>query len=490
MEFPWVAYPLTSASLLLIVDLILWQSVDQRWLRWKIMVRLVLFLLFSVALTNAGLSPLNMVPADLPVSRHVWSVILSIAWWLLGARTLTTLTGLILAPRIGGKGHLLQDVLGAIIFLVATVAAAAYILDLPVKGLLATSGAMAIILGLALQSTLNDVFSGIVLNATKPFTVDDWIKVDDTEGKVVEIDWRSTHLLTSEGSMVVIPNAIAAKTRIVNFSRPDHYHSINLTIELSVRLRPSLVLDSIDKALQGSRELLAKPAPGAVVVRSGLRSVEYQVTGYVKSRDRRSAVSNQLHDLIYRQLAATEVRQDQGRPATRPLAVLNTVSALRMLSEADLAGLERNMRLHAYGVREVILPQGSVPDALFIIESGVVSVSVEQGDSWQEVGRMGPGELLGETGFVDQSPSLARFCAMTDCMVYRIDYQDLEPWIKEHAELRGALAGLARFRAKTRAALLESKPAAPPAGGFINWLSKSVTRWQTTKIKHSSDKIS
>jgi small-conductance mechanosensitive channel len=490
MDLPWVAYPLTSASLLLVVDLLLWHNLDPRWLRWKVLLRLGLFLVFSMCLTNAGLSPLNVVPADLPVSRHALSAILSIAWWLLGARTLTILTGLVLEPRIGGKGHLLQDVLGAIIFLVAAVAAAAYVLDLPVKGLLATSGAVAIILGLAVQSTLSDVFSGIVLNATKPFMVDDWIKVDDTEGKVVEIDWRSTHLLTAEGSMVVIPNAIAAKNRIVNFSRPDHYHAITLNIELPVRLRPSLVLDSIDKALQGSRELLAKPAPGAVVLKSGLRSVQYQITGYVKSRDRRSAVSNQLHDLIYRQLAATDIRQDQARPATRSLAVLNTVSALRMLSEADLAGLERNMRLHAFGAREVVLAQGVVPQALYIIESGVVSVSVEQGETWQEVGRMGPGELLGETGFVDQSPSMARFCAMTDCMIYRIDYEDLEPWIKEHAELRGALAGLARFRAKARASMLESKPVAPPPGGFINWLSKSVTRWQGSRSRSRADKSS
>jgi CRP-like cAMP-binding protein len=161
-----------------------------------------------------------------------------------------------------------------------------------------------------------------------------------------------------------------------------------------------------------------------------------------------------------------------------------------MLSEADLAGLERNMRLHAFGAREVVLAQGVVPQALYIIESGVVSVSVEQGETWQEVGRMGPGELLGETGFVDQSPSMARFCAMTDCMIYRIDYEDLEPWIKEHAELRGALAGLARFRAKARASMLESKPVAPPPSGFINWLSKSVTRWQGSRTRSRADKSS
>jgi hypothetical protein len=64
-----------------------------------------------------------------------------------------------------------------------------------------------------------------------------------------------------------------------------HFHC-TLSIELSTRLRPSLVLDSLEKALLGCRELLAQPAPSAVVVKSGLRIVEYQVTGYVKSRDR------------------------------------------------------------------------------------------------------------------------------------------------------------------------------------------------------------
>ncbi|KZS00481.1 Uncharacterized protein APZ42_003193, partial [Daphnia magna] len=107
---------------------------------------------------------------------------------------------------------------GAVIFLVAIVAAAGYVMQLPVKGLLATSGAMAIIVGLALQSTLADVFSGIILNTTKPYQLDDWISIDGTEGKVIEIDWRATHLLTGQGSTAVIPNSVAAKAKIINSS--------------------------------------------------------------------------------------------------------------------------------------------------------------------------------------------------------------------------------------------------------------------------------
>ncbi len=489
MDHPWFAFPLISASLLLIADMVLWQWVPIRLQRWKMVGRLLLFVLFSMALLDGGLSPLFQVPAEWDVPRHVLATILSIAWWLFGARTLTMVVLLIMEPRIGGKGHLLQDLVGAIIFLVAAVAAAAYVLDLPVKGLLATSGAVAIIVGLAVQSTLGDVFSGIVLNATKPFRVDDWIRVDDIEGKVIEIDWRSTHLLTAEGSMAVIPNAMAAKTRIVNFSRPDHFHSVTLSIELSVRLRPSLVLDSLNKALQGCRELLVQPAASAVVVKSGIRVVEYEVTGYVKSRDRSAAVRNQLFDLIHRQLASTETRQDQVRPTNRQSAVLNSVGALRMLSEADKAELERNMRLSAFAAREVVLAQDVVPDALYIIESGVVSAAVQHGDGWLEIGRMGPGELIGESGFVDQSPTLARFCAYTDCMIYSIDRADLEPWLQEHSELIGALAGLQKFRAKAKASVLESKPQVADNSGFVGWLRKRVTRFQVPR-KEATDKLS
>jgi len=482
MDSPWFAYPLASASLFLVVDLIFWQWIDPKYMRRKMAVRLVLFLLFSMALLNGGLSPLVPVPEVLGSARHTLATLLAIIWWLFGARALTALAVVVLEPRIGGKGHLLQDLMGAIIFLVATVAAAAYILDLPVKGLLATSGAVAIILGLAVQSTLGDVFSGIVLNATKPFRVDDVISVDDVEGKVIEIDWRSTYLLTSDGSMVVIPNAMAAKTRIVNLSRPDHFHSVVLTIELPVRLRPSLVLDALDNAIQGCRELLAKPKGSAVVKTSGLRSVQYEVTGYVKSRDRRGVVRNQLYDLIYRQLNASEtLRQNkvQVRPATRALAALNMVSALRGLTEDDRSELERHMRLSSFPAGAVILAQGAVPESLLIIESGVVSVDIDRPEGICELGRMGPGEVLGESTMIDQSASVARFTARTDCQVYLIDAVDLEPWLDEHPELRGTLAGLARFRAQARAAiLLQHKPVEIVPGGFMHWLRKRVSRAQ------------
>jgi len=132
------------------------------------------------------------------------------------------------------------------------------------------------------------------------------------------------------------------------------------------------------------------------------------------------------------------------------------------------------MRLTLFSAGEVILEQGVVPDELLIIESGVVSVSTGPQDNELEVGRMGPGEVMGETGIVDHSACLARFSAMTDCVVYQIQYKDLEPWLEEHGELRDVMARLAHYRAQKRAAVIQQQPLAPGKRGVLHWLHQ---RW-------------
>ena len=180
-----LAHPLSFGALLLLIDAALWhvQPFKQRVLR--VGVRLALFVLYSALIINTGVSPLQAPQFSDDSVMQLGATALGIFWWLYAARVLTELIGLALMRRIGHSGRLLQDVIGALVFLAAIVAGAAYVMELPVKGLLATSGVVAIVIGLALQSTLSDVFSGIVLNTTKPYQVDDWIVIDGVEGKVL-----------------------------------------------------------------------------------------------------------------------------------------------------------------------------------------------------------------------------------------------------------------------------------------------------------------
>jgi small-conductance mechanosensitive channel len=198
-------HPMLCAVALIFIDIAVWRLISADLANWKLAARLAIFAVFSAVLFNDGMNPMQLAPYGDNTALHLAATALQIGWWLFAARTLTVLLGTVMMNRVGHGGRLLQDLLGAVIFLIAIIAAMAYVLDLPVKGVLATSGAVAIIVGLALQSTLSDVFSGIVLNTTKPYQVDDWISIDGTEGRVTDIDWRATRLQTSQGSMAVLP---------------------------------------------------------------------------------------------------------------------------------------------------------------------------------------------------------------------------------------------------------------------------------------------
>lgn len=275
------AHPLSWSALILVIDALLWHLAPLQKRVIRIGLRLALFLIFSAVIINAGVSPLQApLFADDRVAQ-LGATALGIVWWLYAARVLTEVIGLVLMRRIGHSGRLLQDVIGALVFLVAIVAAAGYVLELPVKGLLATSGVVAIVVGLALQSTLSDVFSGIVLNTTKPYQVDDFVVIDGVEGKVLDIDWRATHLLTSAGTMAVVPNSVAAKAKIVNLSRPNNMHGVSISIQVPNHIRPRRVLDALDRTLQGSSTLLLNPAPKAVLKEAGETMSIYVASGFI-----------------------------------------------------------------------------------------------------------------------------------------------------------------------------------------------------------------
>ncbi|MFR0715580.1 mechanosensitive ion channel domain-containing protein [Enterobacterales bacterium BD_CKDN230030183-1A_HGKHYDSX7] len=467
--------PLLLGATLILLDLIFWQLIPIHRRLWRIGARLAIFLLFSAVLLAAGMSPLQPPPWPDDLARNLMATVLAIGWWLFGARTVTVVFGLLLGARGSHGGRLLQDVLGALIFLAAVVAAAGYVMQLPVKGLLATSGVMAIVIGLALQSTLADVFSGIVLNTTRPYQIGDSIAIDGTEGKVLDIDWRATRLLTGTGSLAVIPNSVAAKARLLNHSRPPDVHGVSISVVVPAKVRPRRVFDALEKALQGTRAILPSPPPRVSVKTSSLGAVEYEASGFIADMAGKGEARNQLFDLAHRHLEASGVVWNADLampPRSRQRDVLDEVRVFRSLSEDERDALSQRMTTVEYLADQVILEVGAHSDYLLVIGSGVVSASVRDGDKLLEAGRMGPGEVLGIEGIVDEDDSLAEFRTLTSCVLYRIDKAQVKSCLEQRGEVQVALTKLQRFRRQSRESLLLQKPPSIKKGGFLSWLHR------------------
>lgn len=468
-------HSLTIAVGLLLADLACWRLLPAEDKLLRVIMRTGIFVAYSFVIFSAGMSPLQP-PTWSEPALSMLGTVLGIAWWLLCARTLTVVLGVMLLPRSGHTGRLLQDVLGAVIFLASMVAAAAYIMQLPVKGLLATSGVVAIVLGLALQNTLGDVFSGIVLNTTKPYRLDDWVSIDGIEGKVIEIDWRATHLRTSHGSTVVIPNSVAAKTKILNLNRSTDIYKLKLSISVSAQVRPRLVIDALNRTLQGVRALLQAPKPKVSVKSSDLNVVEYEMSAFVAADSSASEVRNLLFDLAHRNLQAAGILRNtllNEASRSRQRILLDDVKIFRALSEEEKDRLADLLVMQKFNKGQVLLEIGELSEQLLLIGTGVISASVPDGGELVEAGRMGPGEVLGEQGATFDAPSEARFTALSSGVLYRLDRESLQACLEQRSEVGTALAKLQSFRQQASASLLEQKPVTIRKGKFLSWLQRS-----------------
>jgi len=88
---------------------------------------------------------------------------------------------------------------------------------------LATSALFSIVVGLALQDTLGNLFSGIALQVDKPYALGDWIEIQaGTQkliGQVHEITWRATILISFSEEWITIPNRVVAQSQVLNYSK-------------------------------------------------------------------------------------------------------------------------------------------------------------------------------------------------------------------------------------------------------------------------------
>ncbi|HED04625.1 MAG TPA: mechanosensitive ion channel family protein [Candidatus Fraserbacteria bacterium] len=87
----------------------------------------------------------------------------------------------------------------------------------PITGLLTSAGLAGLVLGLAAQSTLANIFGGVALTIDRTYKIGDYIVLDDgRRGRVSEIGLRSTRILTRDEVEITIPNALIANSKVIN----------------------------------------------------------------------------------------------------------------------------------------------------------------------------------------------------------------------------------------------------------------------------------
>ncbi|RKT21588.1 mechanosensitive ion channel-like protein [Paraburkholderia sp. RAU2J] len=471
---------------ILVLDFLVWRFMDSKSEQGRLALRALMFGLSTYVLFSSGMNPLRAAPWPDEPLRHLLAQVLEVVWWLQGARLVTIVLDRTVLPESWHKERLFQDVFGALVFLAAAVGAIAFVLQLPVRGLLATSGALAVVLGLAIQSTLNDVFSGVVLNATQPFRLGDWVTVGDVEGKVVESNWRATSLLNGQGNIVVIPNSVAARTNIVNANQPMHTHGISVMLPVEPSVRPALVLEALSNAARSASDVLGEPQPIVSVRRATNDAIEYEIVCYVGELGKKIAVRNELFDLAHRHLQSRGV-------VLRPLSVpepviagvderqslLRNVLIFRTLEDDEIAELAGQLTRHEFDIAEIIYTAADESGhELHILARGVAKAIVSKDGGEIELRRLAPGDSIGQSGILAGVRTAVVVRALTRATVFRLDKSALTPVLARRPEVAKEMCRLLSEHHASEEMLLASPVNVDEsAGGLLQWIRDGVKRF-------------
>jgi small-conductance mechanosensitive channel/CRP-like cAMP-binding protein len=405
----------------------------------RLVFQLTFFLALSALLYHHGVVPFETPPDSTPAFERAFVALAKIIWWINAAWVLTSFTRVFLIfERRPREGRLIQDLIVAVIYLGATLSVVAYVFSAPIGTLIATSGVFAIILGLALQSTLADVFSGIALNLSKAYEVGDWVTLSDgTAGRVVETNWRATHLLNGSNDLVVLPNSGLAKAQLTNFSGPTRSHGVSLTVRLLPTTAPAAIAEVMRSVLLSCNSILTTPAPSAQIKALDAEAIEFELSFQVADFGTAGRARDEVYDLIYRHARAagltlappkgsgvTSTGQPQASvsPAQRATALrlIDAVPLFASLTEAEKSALAETMARKTYRKGEVLVEQGARLNALVIIRTGVVDVTQSGEFGKLELGRLAPGDYFGEAGLFAGSGEIGTIRAMTFTVAYEV----------------------------------------------------------------------
>jgi small-conductance mechanosensitive channel len=163
--------------------------------------------------------------------------------------------------------NILRDVAAFTLFFFGVLMILYYRTDLDITGLFTTSAVISVVIGLALQDTLGNVFSGLALQTERSFNVGDWVQFGEFEGVVTDITWRSTSLRTWRSTslrtrandLVIIPNSVISKDTVINYSAPTRIHAIMEPIGVHYRHPPADVMAALEEASDHTEGILKRP---------------------------------------------------------------------------------------------------------------------------------------------------------------------------------------------------------------------------------------
>jgi len=310
----------------------------------------------------------------------------------------------------------------------------AYVWGANVGGLFTALGISSIVLGLTLQNSVGQIISGLLLLFEQPFQIGDWVQTSSASGRVVEVNWRATHINTGSG-LEIIPNSVLAGQAFVNLSRPAGGHTITVPTKFSGTDAP----DEVCALLADVAGHLPHLHPDGQPTVNANSSTDYTVTIPVRSpADDLAARSTFQRWLWYAArragLRLDGLEDDFANPKRRADALRKIAPTLRA-SSSELETLLPHVVIARYGADEVMQRSGDVPAGMSFVVKGRVRLVVTGKDgALIPLTTLHEGDFIGQTALT-REPVAGNAYAVDEVTILQLDRKTLEQLVFRKPEL-------------------------------------------------------
>lgn len=372
----------------------------------------------------------------------------------------------LIAKRAGVRPPaLLVDMTGALIYLGALILILSFVFNLPVTGLLTTSSIVIAVIGFALRTMISDLFTGIALGVERPFRIGDWVELHDgTVGRVIDMNWRATRLLTKEEITVVVSNSELAAGTFKNYSSPERFFRDEVEILLDYSVTAWRVERLLKSAVWSVPAVVEVPRELEVRIKEFTENgILWQIRFWVPDYDIMNGLRYEVQRAILRNLhfagvrvpgQKMELRSLPKQPPQKDIDFLHAIELLAPLTDEEILVINEHMSQKLFRRGTPVVSQGEAGSSLFVVKEGMLSVYVSGEDGREtRVGSLSPGSFFGEMSLLTGAPRGASVVPEVDSLGFEITKDTLAPIIKNRPELAERLSvTLAERQMRTKAA--------------------------------------
>ncbi|PIB35357.1 hypothetical protein BFP72_08090 [Reichenbachiella sp. 5M10] len=358
---------------------------------------------------------------------------------------------------------LLQQIMRMIVIAIGFAVIASEIWGSDLGSLITALGVTSLVLGLALQDTLGNLFSGISLLYERPFHTGDWIQIDSHYGKIVEMNWRAIRIVNRQNDMITIPNSYLGKQVFLNYSRPNKFHAESLQVSFNNEEPPNQVKSIIEDIILSTENIRKDPPFEVKTIKFDNHKVDYEVLYFIDDFWESELIKDELYTKIWYGAKRHNLRLPNpvsyGKPWTKEefnkenylLSKSQLILGSPVFSGLSVSYLKEFIKksdFNIFGKGEVIVQQSERSNHVHLIIKGKVDIYVESEGESVFVGMAKKGELFGEMELLNNTANEGTVIAHTDLELLSIPYRVINDLIENNLSVKRKFDALIKIRKK------------------------------------------